>query len=1152
MPLFRQRAKRFAFEPSVEGLRLVIARGDLAAIRGRDADPNLLEQYVQLKMLEEQGLATETSFGFLIETDLALHLDEDARELLELPDDFPGSIDLRIRGQADQEGFSVGASVQLPGMPALDHYELLGPLLQLSSEEFYLLQPAEHAGLLAIQQHGDSAKQEQDNLRLIANLQRAKAGGMRVDLAHFEDIQVHEPETVKLTVTRTADGGLELVPNYGLDLDPDAIDARLHQIPEGQTVGSLRIGSHRVSLDERCIQATREILGNRKIPSEQVEQFIETPSAFINASLVDLDDGFSLRVRGIAEFKQRYFGDTEESGINWFGADEHETESPSPKSLSELIRTEAQLNAFIDAFDEAVESQAAAMEFDGQSIEISDVDSIQKQLDEIAREIFEAERDRPPEIDETEDTAQAGKGVIDIQDNDEFVEFGHDHAIEQILYKEHIDSSNLALTPFTYQETGIRWILGQSEKCIGLDRNDLGTRGALLADDMGLGKTFMSLAAIEQYQKLVEAGGQQQKPVLVVAPLSLLENWKDEVEKSFKNHEAAFTDIVILQADKDLTRFKVQGVGRESAQSADATLESINYALKVGRVHSTERLDMPKRLVLTTYQTLRDYQFSLARVDWSFVIFDEAQQIKNPNTLQSHAAKALKANFKLLATGTPVENTLKDFWNLMDAAVPGHLSSYQDFNKTYIKPILKASLEERSTVRLEVGNQLRSRVGSLMLRRVKEDELEGLPNKRIFVGVEGGSERADFDPVLRCEMSHEQRSAYESVIESHKQSSQEADGRAHALSALKRLRDVSLHPSLLEGGHLPYPTSRQHAEQLIAESAKLKQTFSLLKSIGDRGEKAIIFCINKKLQQFLAAACEAVFGGKVSIINGDTKAVAKRAGVATRKSLIKEFEATEGFAVIVMSPIAAGMGLTVVGANNVIHLERHWNPAKEAQATDRVYRIGQERDVNIYLPILAHPANEVQTFDENLHHLLMQKTALGDAVVTPEEVTPDELQKGVFGFDVESSDSSFSIDDLQTMDWKIFEAFVAVLAAKVLDSSSQLTKDGADNGADVIVHGSETVLIQCKHTSRDLSPAAGSVREVYSARPMYEQRLDRKVKSMLVVTNSKRLSKDFRTQSKASGVKYWRYQDLKKHMASFEVNRSEVLGKLDAERFSLK
>ena len=179
----------------------------------------------------------------------------------------------------------------------------------------------------------------------------------------------------------------------------------------------------------------------------------------------------------------------------------------------------------------------------------------------------------------------------------------------------------------------------------------------------------------------------------------------------------------------------------------------------------------------------------------------------------------------------------------------------------------------------------------------------------------------------------------------------------------------------------------------MAESAKLEALLQTLDDIRARKEKVIIFLITKKLQMLLKLWLDRLYGLDVGIINGDTKAVSTKADDATRKGMIREFEARAGFNILIMSPVAAGVGLTVVGANNVIHLERHWNPAKEAQASDRVYRIGQEKAVNIYLPAAHHP--ERDAFDVHLHRLLDGKLLLKDAVVTTEAVSEAEMLKGM-------------------------------------------------------------------------------------------------------------------------------------------------------------
>lgn len=175
----------------------------------------------------------------------------------------------------------------------------------------------------------------------------------------------------------------------------------------------------------------------------------------------------------------------------------------------------------------------------------------------------------------------------------------------------------------------------------------------------------------------------------------------------------------------------------------------------------------------------------------------------------------------------------------------------------------------------------------------------------------------------------------------------------------------------------------------MAESGKLTVLLQLLDDIRKRDEKVILFMVTKRLQRLLKLWLDQVFGLSVSIINGDTAAVAKSSDDLTRKKLITQFEAKAGFNIMIMSPVAAGVGLTVVGANHVVHLERHWNPAKEAQASDRVYRIGQTKDVHIHLPAVTHP--QFDSFDVHLDRLLRGKLMLKDAVVTPEEVRESEI-----------------------------------------------------------------------------------------------------------------------------------------------------------------
>ncbi|MGL4751101.1 MAG: DEAD/DEAH box helicase, partial [Aeromonadaceae bacterium] len=558
------------------------------------------------------------------------------------------------------------------------------------------------------------------------------------------------------------------------------------------------------------------------------------------------------------------------------------------------------------------------------------------------------------------------------------------------------DWSRYARTPFSHQQEGIEWMLKLLNVALHEDPEDLyRLQGGLLADDMGLGKTYMTLVTIGEYLHRQRSLGQAEKPILVVAPLSLLENWEDEVAKTYNS--VPFRDQVVLQAGRDLGRFRIRGAERESVQLASLADESgmldeqsIRYALAIGPEAGIHRLDMDRRLVLTTYQTLRDYQFSLCRIDWGMVIFDEAQNIKNPNALQTRAAKGLKADFKLLATGTPVENSLGDFWCLLDTAQPGLLGSWQHYRDSWIKPILNAEEQERDLIRIQIGEQLRRTVGTFMLRRVKEEQLKGLPSKTICSGVQqADSQLQRYHPELSRVMSGLQLQAYDAVLDEYSsRRASDENMQGAALAALSRLRSISLHPRLDDEAAL-YSQDAKQARQYMQESGKLTIVLQLLEQIRSQNEKVILFMMTKRLQRVLKLWLDQIYGLDIAIINGDTKAVASKVEDLTRKKLISQFEAQAGFNVIIMSPVAAGVGLTVVSANHVIHLERHWNPAKEAQASDRVYRIGQQKPVFIHLPTLTHP--RFDAFDVHLDRLLRGKLMLKDAVVTPEAVSEREM-----------------------------------------------------------------------------------------------------------------------------------------------------------------
>lgn len=1132
----------FDFTPdSEDGGYFSIEKSQFDKIKNGTANDWLTQQFVILKMIEEQGEAESIPNGFIVPAEVLCRLDEYTREALSLPNPWDGTITADIKGNTGRSTFHIDLLVTDPNGRDTHSYQVEGPIIKFGESTTFLLTQAQLVTFEARKRHVESGKNEFDNLTYLHNLQLSQKEGALIKLKHFEKLEIHTPDKIAVEAELDQFGNLILTPQMGQSSSHEEIEKVLGQImaPNANTI---KVGNEIILFTEEKVKAVKEVLDNRTIPKNKVKEFLENPTAFINASLVDLDIGFSIRVHGATAFKHAYFGETDDSGIDWFGQSASSEQVLAFSKITSVVKDSITLSQLETIISDAKATGATEIDFEGKTYDISDSELVSKTVEKVNENIADGFPDESSSEGDNHEESEEGKPeetiVVDIDLNDEILSENSplvEAKIEDVSRKSTLNWSNHIRTPFKHQDIGVRWILGLLDQ----SQQDKQIKGALLADDMGLGKTFMALSAVEHYYQELNEVDETQKPTLIVAPLSLLENWKDEVAKTFEH--SPFKDIVILQSDGELSRFRHGGVEIRSGANENGEFEP-KYSLNIGK-EQLDRLDMPGRLVITTYQTLRDYQFSLCLIDWGIVIFDEAQNIKNPNALQTRAAKGLNADFKLVATGTPVENSLADFWCLMDTASPEYLGGYQEFRSKYISPILQAAGDEVEEVRSRIGRDLRINVGSMMLRRVKEDNLDGLPAKRIYVGVE--DEQWQYLPELGKTMSGYQQKVYDGAIESLAESEE-----SHVLATLQRLRSSSLHPRLADGGKLNVPHNMKELESLFDESEKLKSLIQLLEMVKKRQEKCIIFVVNKRLQTFLSLALGKKYQlGPLSIINGDAKAVSKNASTPTRKSMIIDFEAKDGFNIIVMSPVAAGVGLTVVGANNVVHLERHWNPAKEAQATDRVYRIGQTKDVNIYIPVLLHP--EMESFDVNLHRLLSKKTLLKDAVVTPEEVIPMPEGMGKKGGFTEGQ--TIKANEINKLSWQQFEALtVEVMSKEINSDSAWLASNGADKGSDgILLLANQLTLIQAKHTKRGRYDGYKAIQEIYAAKPVYESEMSKTNSRLMFITNATALSKRTREVAQQCGVEILNGKALAELVNQHQITFKQILIRLDKKRFKV-
>lgn len=982
----------FSLQYAEHGVEFHVAAELFQALRDGKGSEGTQLQYTLLNVLAEQGDAQPFRNGFTLTNEAVSQLGSEEAEVLGLPPFFDGAFKEKIRSHTASSDFSFTVVPQVGDHPE-SGYTRHGALIEFRSRRYRLTAPLLEA-LKAIEAHQEltiSQRTSTENVRLVGTLQTAQQAHEElirnldhvavdyprtwpISTAHFENFETLEPKNVRLTAESNDDGSLTLTPDLGINDNPQDLDRYWHQISNDAENGIIRYGSKLILLNDRVLSGVREVRKHRHIPSERVADFLRAPGEVLDLANTDIELSFNVRVKGVGTIAPVSFNEASQSGIKWI--EEIDQQVLKPETIHDVVVDDQSLAAVESTLETARAAGSNVMAFENHLIDIADQPRVDKILSNVRDRVLTSHR---PQATEPDSRVQVGLIIDDAQDTHERL----CQIIERTSPRTEIDYSGISRRPFKHQEEGIQWILSRLQASMeGSLESPERVQGAILADDMGLGKTFMALVAIREFIMNQKNTHGSALPTLAVLPLSLIENWEDEIRQTFV--DSPFDDIVVLQAERDLHRFKLQNRDRETTTStyhlnADGFVDekSIVLSLAVGPEFGEHRLDRPNRLVLTTFNNLASYQLSLSQVEWGLVVFDESQALKNPDALRTRAAKGLKARFKLLATGTPVENSLRDFWCLMDTAQPGLLGSWPEFRKEWV-PADSAPDSEK----VDKGLRLAEHVRPFMLRRNKEDNLPDLPVKTIYSGLMG-SDSEHYRPELRQVMSTKQRNSYDAELAQHEIRKTKSPGAA--LATIQALRRISLHADAASA-------SIMSASALPDDSARLLATYKILDQVVAAKEKAIIFVIDKKFQIRLSGWLRERYGLVVDIVNGETKALGNN-GAETRKGLIRKFESVPGFNLIIMSPLAVGTGLTVIGANHAIHLERHWNPAKEAQATDRIYRIGQTRPVSVYLPLAHHP--ELMSFDEKLNQLLRNKTFIKDALMAPSSVSQAELEQSL-------------------------------------------------------------------------------------------------------------------------------------------------------------
>lgn len=909
---------------------------------------------------------------------------------LALPPPTPLALDLKPVGRIDEDDFRIEARWVKPGgQPS--RVTVAGALLSFEGSERRIPEPL--WSILGVSRALSTPVDKAERFRQLALLRRYWPGDGPASVSaepYLRDMRVHYASSISLTLrTLTPDrtdfdpvlfgqGVAEDAQAEGRSLDeafdnvltPSAqklfADDRFRREPDARPVYVLRDGEY-IFIDPSLRPALGAVRRLQDRPEKERREFVLNPRKVLKevlgeevAEKIALDElfveteQFSSRVAGVDVWRTPV--------LPWI----------APISKNSWLPERFGLRVGDDYFEIPAENVAAVIEKVAQAAEagqssasvegllkpvapdappapdklpvndqlIQSLESLRPFADASADAAGRGSSDVPPEPPEGWDAAVRGKLFLVVRENFEEVEFAPFQADEATPPPSPLRiPERLSSTLKAHQVDGLGWLVRSVETL---------HPGALLADDMGLGKTLQAIAFMAWLQEEAEAGRRPKEPFLIVAPTGLLGTWRNEIQKHLSGKQLG---LLVPAFGSDLKLLKEQdSFGLRDIETGRAALKAESWR--------------DAGVVLTTYETLRDYHFSFARTRFGLIVYDEIQKLKNPVSQMTRAAKTLNGAFTLGMTGTPVENRLQDLWSIMDVIAPGLLGASRDFERRHPAndPAALARLKAQLTEAPE--NQ-----APYMLRRLKSDALKDMPEKRVHL-FEG-------------EMPPAQASAYRDlVVRAAAASANGSVGKGGMLTTLAGLRGVSLHP--LDPRQAP-----ADLEAYAEQSARLSRTLAILKEIAAKNEKALIFVEDLAMQDRLAGMIQARFKlARLPMrINGSVPG-------PKRQEMVNAFQAAPGvFDVMILSPKAGGVGLTLTEANHVIHLSRWWNPAVEDQATDRVFRIGQRRDVHVHLPMAVHPDPAIRdsSFDLRLNALIDRKRQLTRDLFLPPDASEGEL-----------------------------------------------------------------------------------------------------------------------------------------------------------------
>lgn len=905
-----------------------------------------------LSAIEEMGTASAQG-PVSLPANIVARMSEPAAIALGLPPNAPLGFDVRLSGSMGKPGAALAVRWLQPGkvVPARDAeqrglwLDWNGKTYRIASPMFDALRLVDHFNRI---QEGAVEEQFRAWARIRETLGEQQSEHLTDGF--LRSFRVVSASALTFSISTDQHGAIQIDPVLLVDRQADEgeriervralteadealFPRRLDQLHEGVPAFPLNQGTY-VVVDEPLQRALMAVRRLRSAPADQRKRAAMYPEAVIR-ELLDLDESAQTVFVETERFAERVrdVGDWSAPVLPWIKIASQEWGAPVSGGVR-LNGVEVPLKP--EEIQSAVVAMQKALEQGVASISLSgkDLPATTGNLHALQKLQAAIETREGRAPNGDEDGAGGSTQVLIIETN------FNEASFNRVTVGKRPGTiklpSGIRSSPKPHQEAGIQWL--QNHWIAG-------SRGAMLCDDMGLGKTFQALAFCQWLRDLMEQGSIERKPLLIVAPVGLLKNWEREIDDHLLS--PGLGDIVRAYGDhiKSLRRGK----------HLDGTAGLDTARLRGGDV------------VLANYEAVSDYQLSFGAVPFAVVVLDEAQKIKSPKARMTHAVKGLNSDFVLAMTGTPVENRLADLWCIADAVQPGALADLKDFSSRYETD--DADVQELRARVWQEENREDDQPPRMLLRRLKTDKLEGLPRKH--------------EHVIRVPMPTRQAEAYSRALAMRKLSGPEG-----TLGMIHALRRISLHPILFEGD------VGSDDELNIEESARMVAMMGILDQIAASQEKVLVFLESLDLQDAEQLPTVLMRRYKLQklpmVINGQVNTEARQARVDA-------FQQEKGFDIMLLSPKAGGVGLTLTAANHVVHLSRWWNPAVEDQCSDRVYRIGQTKPVHIYYPLAVLPGHESSSFDVQLQGLMDRKRSLAKNLLVAPAFTHADYEELLAG-----------------------------------------------------------------------------------------------------------------------------------------------------------